>query len=178
MRAESVATGKARLISARLDETSLRRLMDAGRGLVNVRDREAVLDRVLQTAFELTGARHAALAVLDERHEHVELMLTHGADEEQQAIRDLPLGRTVLGLLIDNGRPMRLDDVSKHAVAHAFADGHPQMRSFAGAPILVRGEAWGTLYVTDKQGDRSPLPTRTPCRCSPNGRPSRSTTRA
>ena len=88
-----------------MNEHRLRRLVDVGRSLVTELDPEVVLDRLLEVARELTGARYAAIGVLDERRERLERFLTTGIDPEgHRAIGDLPRGRGVLGVLI-SGTP-------------------------------------------------------------------------
>jgi signal transduction histidine kinase len=135
------------------DERRLARLLDAGRGLVSELDPETVLDRLLETAAELTGARYAALGILDDDRRELARFLTRGIDEEtHRAIGDLPRGRGLLGVLIDEPRPLRLDDVGDHPRSYGFPPGHPPMRSFLGVPILIRGQAWGNLYLTEKAG--------------------------
>ena len=112
-----------------------------------------MLDRLLQTAADLTGARYVALGVLDEGRRELARFLTRGIDEDtHRAIGDLPRGRGLLGVLIDDPRPLRLDDVGDHPRSYGFPPGHPPMRSFLGVPILIRGEAWGNLYLTEKAG--------------------------
>jgi two-component system, NarL family, sensor histidine kinase DevS len=134
-------------------EDKLRRLLDVGRALVGELDPEAVLERILQEARELTGARYAAVGVLDEARETLERFLTVGVDAAtHRAIGDLPRGRGVLGVLIDDPRPLRLADVGEHPRSYGFPGGHPEMRSFLGVPIVIRGEAWGNLYLTEKEG--------------------------
>ncbi|HEX6744955.1 MAG TPA: GAF domain-containing sensor histidine kinase [Solirubrobacteraceae bacterium] len=136
-----------------LDEHRLARLIDAGRGLLSKLDLETVLDRLLQTAADLTGARYVALGVLDAGRRELARFLTRGIDEDtHRAIGDLPRGRGLLGVLIDDPRPLRLDDVGDHPRSYGFPPGHPPMRSFLGVPILIRGEAWGNLYLTEKAG--------------------------
>ncbi len=118
-------------------------------------DQEAVLRRVLEIACEATGARYAALGILNSKRTGLERFVTLGVDEHtRRQIGDLPVGRGVLGVLIDDPRPLRLDDVSRHRHSYGFPAGHPVMRSFLGVPVLIRGEAWGNLYLTEKQGDR------------------------
>ena len=114
---------------------------------------EAVLERVLEAAIDLTGARYAALGVLDETKTRLGRFLTRGIDAEtRELIGDLPQGRGVLGVLISEPRPLRLHSVSEHPRSFGFPVGHPPMESFLGVPILVRGEPYGNLYLTDKQG--------------------------
>ncbi len=136
-----------------MDEHRLRRLVDVGRSLVTVLDPEAVLERLLQVARELTGAEYAAIGVLDERRERLERFLTVGIDEEtRRAIGDLPRGRGVLGVLTHDPRPLRLHDVGTHAQSYGFPLAHPPMQTFLGVPITINGDAWGNLYLTEKEG--------------------------
>src|SRR4051812_48458991 len=136
-----------------MDEHRLRRLVDVGRSLVTELDPEAVFERLLEVARELTGARYAAIGVLDERRERLERFLTAGIDEDtHRAIGDLPRGRGVLGVLITDPRPLRLSNVGDHAQSYGFPLAHPAMTTFLGVPLLVDGQAWGNLYLTEKQG--------------------------
>jgi signal transduction histidine kinase len=139
--------------SPSLDPHRLARLIDVGRSVLSELDLDAVLDRVLETAAELTGAQYAAVGVLDEERRGLARFLTRGVDEQtHRAIGDLPQGRGVLGVLIDHPHPLRLGDVGDHPRSYGFPPGHPPMRTFLGVPILVRGEAWGNLYLTEKAG--------------------------
>jgi signal transduction histidine kinase len=136
-----------------LDEHRLRRLVEVGRSLVTVLDPEAVLERLLDVARELTGARYAAIGVLDERRERLERFLTAGIDEEtHRAIGDLPRGRGVLGVLITDPKPLRLRDVGTHPESYGFPLAHPPMTTFLGVPIVIDGQGWGNLYLTEKAG--------------------------
>ncbi len=136
-----------------LDEARLRQLIDVGRSLVAELDPETILRRVLEVACELTGARYAALGVLDPERRHLERFITHGIDERtRQAIGELPRGHGVLGLLIEQPQPLRLADVGAHPRSYGFPVGHPPMQSFLGVPIVIRGQAWGNLYLTEKEG--------------------------
>ncbi|HEX6025174.1 MAG TPA: GAF domain-containing sensor histidine kinase [Solirubrobacter sp.] len=134
-----------------MDEHRLRRLVDVGRSLVTVLDPEAVFQRLLDVAREVTGARYAAIGVLDERREELERFLTAGIDEKtHRAIGELPRGRGVLGALISDPRPLRLPDVGMHPQSYGFPVAHPPMTTFLGVPIVIEGEAWGNLYLTEK----------------------------
>jgi signal transduction histidine kinase len=136
-----------------LEERRLRRVLEVGRTVVSELDLETVLHRVLEEARELTGARYAALGILDEDRRELERFLTVGIDaDEQKTIGDLPRGRGVLGVLIQDPRPLRLDDVGEHPRSYGFPVAHPRMKSFLGVPVLIRGEAYGNLYLTDKEG--------------------------
>jgi signal transduction histidine kinase len=138
---------------ADMDQQRLKRLTEVGPSVVGELDPDAVVERLLQVAREVTGARYAALGVLDVRSEELERFLTTGIDPETQAtIGDLPRGHGVLGVLIEEPRPLRLSDVGAHPRSYGFPVGHPPMRSFLGVPVLIDGEVWGNLYLTEKQG--------------------------
>ena len=136
-----------------LDEQRLRRLIDVGRGLLSQLDLEAVLDQVLETAREITGARYAALGILDRDRRELERFITRGVDAEtHRAIGDLPRGRGILGVLIENPEPLRLSSVGEHPKSYGFPPAHPPMSTFLGVPVVVRDQAWGNLYLTEKAG--------------------------
>ena len=134
-----------------MDPARLRALLDAGRSLVSELDSDAVLERLLECARELTGAQYAAIGVLDESREGLEQFIVAGIEEEtERLIGDRPRGRGVLGVLISDPRPLRLDDVGNHPLSYGFPPSHPPMRSFLGVPILISGRPWGNLYLTEK----------------------------
>ena len=142
-----------------LDEATLRRLLEAGRSLVKLLDLEPILENLLGVARELTGARYAAIGVLNEQRSGLERFVTHGLDADtHQAIGELPRGRGVLGVLITDPRPLRLPRVGDHPRSYGFPAAHPPMSSFLGVPIMIRGEAWGNLYLTEKQAPTSSPP--------------------
>jgi signal transduction histidine kinase len=136
-----------------LSQDKLIRLLDVGRSLVSELDLEVLLRRVVDVAREVTGAQYAALGILDPEKRGLERFITAGIDEETRSvIGDLPHGRGVLGLLIRDARPLRLDDVGSHPESYGFPPGHPPMHTFLGVPVLIRGEAFGNLYLTEKEG--------------------------
>ncbi len=139
--------------SVELSNAQLRRLLDVGRAVVAELDVEAVLRRILETARDLTGARYAALGILDDDKQELERFVVVGIDAEtRRMIGPLPRGRGVLGELIRDPRPLRLDDVTRHERSYGFPPGHPPMTTFLGVPINIRGEPYGNLYLTDKAG--------------------------
>jgi two-component system, NarL family, sensor histidine kinase DevS len=139
--------------SGALDEPRLRQLIDVGRRLVAEFNPEIIFGRVLEVACELTGARYAALGVLDDDRLTLERFITHGIEEKtRREIGDLPRGRGVLGLLIEQPQPLRLTNVGDHPRSYGFPPGHPPMTGFLGVPIMIRGRAWGNLYLTEKTG--------------------------
>jgi GAF domain-containing protein len=114
---------------------------------------DLVLERIVEAARQLTGARYAALGVLDRSRHELERFMTAGLDESsmRRRIGALPRGRGVLGELIADPRPLRLADVSAHPHSYGFPSGHPAMKTFLGVPLLVDGKPFGNLYLADKR---------------------------
>jgi signal transduction histidine kinase len=136
-----------------VDIRRLRRLIDVGRNVVSQLDLEAVLGHVLEAARDLTGARYAALGILDPDRKGLERFITLGIDDETRArIGHLPEGHGVLAVLIDDPQPLRLRDVSRHTRSWGFPPHHPPMKTFLGVPVMVRGQPYGNLYLTEKRG--------------------------
>jgi signal transduction histidine kinase len=131
----------------------LRVLVEAGIALTSELSLDALLQRLVEMAAVLTGARYAALGVIDRSGQSLERFLTAGIDAETHAaIGDLPQGRGILGVLIREARPLRLEDLHQDPRSVGFPPNHPQMSTFLGVPIVLRGVAYGNLYLTEKQG--------------------------
>jgi two-component system, NarL family, sensor histidine kinase DevS len=131
----------------------LRVLIDAGISLSSELSLDALLQRLVETAAQLTGARYAALGVIDPTGTTLERFLTTGIDAETHAaIGDLPKGRGILGVLIREARPLRLANLGDDPRSVGFPANHPPMRTFLGVPIVLRGVAYGNLYLTEKEG--------------------------
>ena len=134
----------------------LRVLVEAGIALSSELSLDALLQQLVETAAQLTGAQYAALGVIDQTGTNLERFLTTGIDEETHAaIGDLPRGRGILGVLIRDAQPLRLDDLGDDPRSVGFPAHHPPMQSFLGVPILLRGVAYGNLYLTEKEGGGS-----------------------
>jgi signal transduction histidine kinase len=134
-------------------ESRLRALLDASISIASDLSLDSLLERIVETSASLTGARYAALGVIDETGERLERFLTTGLDEEtHRAIGDLPRGRGILGVLIREATPLRLHDIADDPRSVGFPANHPPMRSFLGVPILLRGVAYGNLYLAEKAG--------------------------
>lgn len=113
---------------------------------------EVVLRQIVEAAVKLVDARYGALGVVGEGGQLTEFV-PMGLDEQQIAgIHHWPEGKGLLGELITHPRPLRLADRSAHPASASFPAGHPQMRSFLGAPVHIRGAAYGNLYLTEKNG--------------------------
>jgi signal transduction histidine kinase len=134
-------------------ESTFQGLVETGIALSSELTLDAVLQRLVETAAELTGARYAALGVIDATGRELERFVTHGIDPETHAaIGDLPRGRGILGVLIRDARPLRLHDIAEDERSVGFPPHHPPMKTFLGVPILLRGIAYGNLYLTEKEG--------------------------
>ena len=128
-------------------------VLDVACGVLSGFNVDVVLERVVEAARQLTGARYAALGVLDRSRHELERFTTAGLDESttRRRIGALPRGRGVLGELIADPRPLRLADVSAHPQFYGFPSGHPAMKTFLGVPLLVDGTPFGNLYLADKR---------------------------
>jgi signal transduction histidine kinase len=129
-------------------------LIQAGLVLASELSLSAVLQRIIELAAEITGARYGALGVIQDGR--LTSFITTGITiEQRQAIGDLPVGHGILGVLIHRGTdrtPVRIADITEDPRRHGFPAHHPEMRSFLGAPIVARGEVFGDIYLTEKQG--------------------------
>jgi signal transduction histidine kinase len=134
-------------------EHRLRALVEAGVALTSELSLDALLQRLVEAAAELTGARYAALGVIDRTGSELERFLTTGMDAETHAaIGELPRGRGILGVLIRDDAPLRLHSLGEDPRAVGFPANHPPMSTFLGVPIHLRGVAYGNLYLTEKAG--------------------------
>ncbi len=114
---------------------------------------EAVLARIVEAAAGVTGARYAALGVIDPAGTSLDRFITYGVDADtEKAIGPRPRGRGILGALIRDARTLRLHDLGADPRSVGFPPGHPPMRTFLGTPIRLRGVVYGNLYLTEKEG--------------------------
>ena len=129
----------------------LRGLVDAGIALSSELSLDALLEKLVETAAELTGARYAALGVIDRTRSGLERFVTTGIDEPTRSeIGDPPHGRGILGVLVGDATPLRLHDIADDPRSVGFPPGHPPMKTFLGVPVLLRHVAYGNLYLTEK----------------------------
>jgi signal transduction histidine kinase len=135
------------------DEARTRMLIEAGLALSSELDLGSVLERIVELALGITGARYGALGVLGEDALRIERFITRGVtDEERAAIGHLPVGHGILGLLIEKRRPMRIPEIGADPRSAGFPPNHPPMHSFLGAPVKALGQIFGNIYLTEKQG--------------------------
>lgn len=131
----------------------LRALVETGIAINSELSLDGVLERITEAAARVTGARYAALGVIDPTGSGLERFVTYGISPEvETVIGDPPHGRGILGVLIRDARPLRLHDLTQDPRSVGFPPGHPPMHTFLGVPILLRGIAYGNLYLTEKDG--------------------------
>jgi GAF domain-containing protein len=143
---------QARLQAVLGTRDRMRGLLEAVVAIGSGLDLESTLRRIVETAVGLVDATYGALGVIGEGKRLAEFIPVGLTEDEIGRIHHWPEGRGLLGLLIDDPRPLRLADISQHPASSGFPDGHPPMRSFLGVPVRVRDEVFGNLYLTGKRG--------------------------
>jgi signal transduction histidine kinase len=136
-------------------QTALERqsaLLKAGLEISAALELPRVLQRIVDLAAQLTGARYAALGVVEPLGGITEFVTTGLSPKERDAIGRIPVGKGILGLLIKEPRLLRLKDLHQHPRSVGFPANHPPMISFLGAPVLARGTVFGNIYITEKKG--------------------------
>jgi GAF domain-containing protein len=128
------------------------RLLEAGLALSSELSLPAILQRIVELAAGIAGARYGALGVLGPDGRITEFVTTGVTPEQRAAIGHIPVGRGILGVLIDEAVPLRLRDIATDPRSVGFPPNHPPMRSFLGAPVTARGQVFGNIYLTEKQG--------------------------
>ena len=138
----------------RIDDPSrLQRLIQAVMLIESDLSLDGILRRLVEEACDMTGARYGALGVIDIETGDLGQFVTVGlTDDEERAIGARPTGRGVLGLVTADPVPVRIDDLAAHPAGVGFPPGHPPMTTFLGVPITVRGDVYGNLYLTDRDG--------------------------
>jgi signal transduction histidine kinase len=131
----------------------LRALVETGIAINSELSLEGVLERIVEAAARVTDARYAALGVIDPSGSGLQRFITYGLSPDVETqIGDPPHGRGILGVLIKDARPLRLRDLTEDPRSVGFPPRHPPMHSFLGVPIVLRGVAYGNLYLTEKEG--------------------------
>ncbi|MFW5474935.1 GAF domain-containing protein [Knoellia sp. CPCC 206450] len=143
---------RARADSARVSQERLGSLLDAVIAVSSDLELAEVLRRIVVAACELVDATYGALGVLGPSGEELVEFVTHGVSEEQRAaIGPLPRGHGLLGMVIASPRAQRVPHIGQHPDSYGFPPNHPPMTSFLGAPVRIRDQVFGNLYLTDKR---------------------------
>ncbi len=149
---ELLAELQARLQAVVTTRDRMRALLEAVVAIGSGLDLESTLRRIVQTAVGLVDATYGALGVIGEDKRLAEFIPVGLSSQEIERIHHWPEGRGLLGLLIDDPRPLRLADITAHPASSGFPDGHPPMHGFLGVPVRIRDEVFGNLYLTGKRG--------------------------
>ena len=149
---ELLAELQGRLQAVLATRDRMRGLLEAVVAIGSGLDLESTLRRIVETAVGLVDATYGALGVIGEGKRLAEFIPVGLSQDEIARIHHWPEGRGLLGLLIDDPRPLRLADIAAHPASSGFPDGHPPMRGFLGVPVRVRDEVFGNLYLTNKRG--------------------------
>ncbi|MGW7533835.1 sensor histidine kinase [Amycolatopsis sp. NPDC054798] len=126
-------------------------LLDAVLAVASGLELDATLRRIVRAAAELGEARYGALGVLDDDGTLAEFVYRGIDAGTRERIGPLPEGHGLLGLVIDDVRPLRLEEISAHPASVGFPANHPPMHSFLGVPVRVRDEVFGNVYLTEKK---------------------------
>lgn len=119
---------------------------------------DRTLRQIVRAATELADARYGALGVLGAGGMLTEFIYEGIDDATRELIGPLPTGHGVLGVVIDEAKPLRLADIARHPASVGFPPNHPPMRSFLGVPVEIRGEIFGRLYLTEKNNGQEFTP--------------------
>lgn len=127
-------------------------LRNASLALTNELELASVLQRVVDLSRTLVQARYGALAVLDIEGKNIAQFYTSGLTPDQrQTLGNPPAGHGLLGVMMHQGEPVRVNDVTADLRSTGFPGQHPPMRSLLGVPIMAKGRIFGNLYLADKR---------------------------
>jgi two-component system, NarL family, sensor histidine kinase DevS len=149
---EFLAELQVRLTTVVVARDRMRGLLEAVVAIGSGLDLESTLRRIVETAVGLVDATYGALGVIGDDQRLAEFIPVGLSPDEIGHIHHWPEGHGLLGLLIEDPRPLRLADIAAHPASSGFPGGHPPMQSFLGVPVRVRDEVFGNLYLTNKRG--------------------------
>jgi signal transduction histidine kinase len=113
---------------------------------------DRLLERIAAVACEQADARYAALGVLDDNGKLVKFISIGMEEEEIKRIAHPPVGKGLIGELMDTEVPLRVPVIQQHPSSVGFPAHHPQMTSFLGVPIRAANRQLGQIYLTEKIG--------------------------
>ncbi len=139
----------ARMAAAPAEHSKLAEVVEAGTAIARGLDLDETLQAVVEAAARVTGAAYCALGVLGPDRRISRFITTGLTDEQRRLLGSAPTGRGVLGVLIEEARPLRLRNLADDPRSVGFPPNHPPMHSFLGVPIAGRGAVYGNLYLTE-----------------------------
>ena len=129
-------------------------LVESGINLASELELDVLLQRIADLSREVIGAKYGAVGVVDDKGKLVRFVHSGIGEEMVQQIGRLPRGDGVLGVLIEEGRPLRLHEIKDHPKSSGWPEHHPDMHSFLGVPITGPRRILGRLYLTEKENER------------------------
>lgn len=129
----------------------LRSLLKATRVVAGELELAEVLKRIIEAAVELVGARYGAIGVIAPDGTLEQFIHVGMPDDLVAHIGHLPEGHGLLGALIDEQEPIRLEHLADDPRSSGFPKHHPAMDSFLGVPVRVRDEVYGNLYLSESR---------------------------
>ncbi len=114
---------------------------------------ERVLQRIVEVARELAGARYAALGIPDGEGGFAQFITTGMTEEEVAAMGPLPRTHGLLGAMLESPDSQRTPDITTDPRFRGWwPRTHPRMGSFLGVPIVSRAGIIAAFYLTDREG--------------------------
>jgi len=132
---------------------NLKSLYTVSNEIISEHDIDSLLRIIVERARGLLGSRYAVVSTIDNsgKYEHfVPAGISPEIIEQMKGKIGLPLRKGLLSYLMKEGKALRIDDISKHPAACGFPEGHPQMKTFLGVPVILHEKVIGRLYFTDK----------------------------
>ncbi|MGE5250655.1 MAG: GAF domain-containing protein [Bacteroidota bacterium] len=114
---------------------------------------ETLLERIAAVACSQAQARYAAVGVLNEDGTLRSFISVGMTPDEIKRIAHPPVGRGLIGELMNAEAPLRVPVIQKHPRSVGFPAHHPHMVSFLGVPIRAGDRQLGQIYLTDKIGE-------------------------
>jgi len=151
--------GRIERMQARLEQQNreLLALHEAGLDISGELGLDRVLQKVVDRATELTGARYGALSV-PTPDGGIEAFITSGiTTEERELIGRPPVGHGLLSVVLSEGQHLRLPDLTQDPRSIGFPEHHPTMHALLAVPIVSGGKILGNLYLADRVDAASPV---------------------
>ena len=124
---------------------ALEALSEAVGAVAGELDVETVLQLIVDRVRSLVGAQYAALGIVDDQR-RIERFITSGISAEKRArLGPLPEGHGLLGLIITEGRSLRVPDIGSHPASSGFPPHPPPMQALLGVPVRIKGRIIGNF---------------------------------
>ncbi|HYZ93262.1 MAG TPA: GAF domain-containing sensor histidine kinase [Actinomycetota bacterium] len=134
------------------NERALEALSDAVLAVASEQSVAPILQKLVDAARVLVGARYAALGIPDEGEEFSEFLVSGLTQEEILTLGPLPRTHGMLGAVMQSFDSLRTPDLTADPRAEGWwPQGHPDMQSLLGVPIVSKGTVIGAFYLTNKE---------------------------